>query len=89
MVEEKVGPVNYRLQQSGKHHSDTTYHVNLLKSWIESLPNPALLFSVWCPRPGHSLGRTSLGSPVQQQDLKELCSQHADVFSKLPRQTHV
>ncbi|KAF7706759.1 hypothetical protein HF521_020013, partial [Silurus meridionalis] len=37
-VLEKVGPVNYRLQQPGKRKDIQLYHVNLLKKWVGTNP---------------------------------------------------
>ena len=89
-VEEKVGPVNYRVKQPGRRKGKEIYHVNILKRWherdAETLPPLALLT---CDFPQGSppvpIGEDL--SPAQGQDLKELLSRSVDIFSELPGRT--
>lgn len=84
-VEERVRQVNYHLPHLGMCRDTQTYHVNLIKPWVE--PNTALSAAISFP-----LVRPPFGGeqhPPQRQDLEELCNQHLDVFPELPGQTHV
>ncbi|KAL7871516.1 hypothetical protein SRHO_G00064990 [Serrasalmus rhombeus] len=79
-VREKVGPVNYRLDQSGRRKSQQVYHINLLKRWVELAPRlSGFSTSETLARAEIQWGEELI--PAQQQELAELVEQFQDVFS--------
>ena len=46
---ERMGPVNYRIQQVGRRKGKQMYHINLLKPWHEPLPVPSNVFGANLP----------------------------------------
>ena len=89
-IVEKMGPVNYKVQQAGKRKNHQIYHVNILKKWhpAEPIVLPALLTSV-SPSilPPVPVGEDL--SPEQQQDVKQLLTRNRDRFSEIPGRTNV
>ena len=89
-VVQKVGPVNYKVQQLGRRKEQQIYHVNILKKWhpAEPVVLPALLTSVSSPTiPPVPIGDEL--SPEQKQDVKQLLTRNRDRFSELPGRTDV
>ncbi len=87
-VVERVGPVNYKIRQLGCCRIHQIYHVNLLKKWYE--PERCLILSSQVL--SHGPVEVEMGAqmtPTQKQDLRELVSQHSEVFSLLPGRTIV
>ena len=85
-IVERIGEVNYRLQQPGRRKPTQLYHVNLLKPWRSpSSPHVNQVFYTQQPLPDVPVGE--LLGPSQRQDLSELVLQHQDVFSELPGRT--
>ncbi|KAL1255563.1 hypothetical protein QQF64_013624 [Cirrhinus molitorella] len=75
-VIERVGPVTYRLRQSGRRREEQLYHINLLKRWVGTR-DPVVVDI------GDHL------SAAQKTELNHLVSQFSDVFSNHPGQTNV
>lgn len=80
----RVGPGNYCLKQPGKRISNQTYHIHLLKHWLE-------------PAPAHSASGQPMLKLIQKgekltfaqwQDLAELDMQFRNVFFKKPDSCH-
>lgn len=67
---ERVGPVEYHLQQLGRQPLTRTFHINFLKCWIEQVH--ALTAYTVSPRLDEWVHIESDWSPLQQQDLREL-----------------
>ena len=87
-VEEKVGPVNYKVKQPGRRKGKEIYHVNILKRWHEAEPRPPLaLLTCDFPQGSPPVPIGEELSPPQVQDLKELISRSTDIFSELPGRT--
>ena len=86
----KVGPVNYRVRQSGQRKGHQVYHINLLKKWHMTVtaPVPALVTTLSPQTEPPVVTRTDL-SPSKVQGLKSLIGQSRDVFSELPGHTRV
>lgn len=86
----QVGPVNNKVRQPGRRRVLQTYHVNLLKKWCD--PEPCLLSTLSSEVPSQVPMEVEMGAqltPNQKQDLRELVSQHLDVFSLFPGRTTV
>ena len=70
---ERVGPVNYRVRQTGRRKAQQLYHVNLLKPWREPLPVPSNVLVANLPP--QVLPPVKMGDQLssrQGQDLREL-----------------
>ncbi|KAL6476008.1 hypothetical protein MHYP_G00145070 [Metynnis hypsauchen] len=87
-VREKVGPVNYRLDQPGRRKSQQVYHFNLLKRWVEPVPRLSGFAAAETPARAEIQWGEEL-SPAQRQELAELVEQFRDVFSATPGRTQV
>ncbi|KAL6471724.1 hypothetical protein MHYP_G00203740 [Metynnis hypsauchen] len=87
-VREKVGPVNYRLDQPGRRKSQQVYHINLLKRWVEPVPRLSGFAAAETPARAEIQWGEEL-SPAQRQELAELVEQFRDVFSATPGRTQV
>lgn len=84
-VLERVGPVNYHLQQLGKRTSTEVYHINLLNKWVP----PALVVSEFATVSLGPLERTLVQQGKdQEQEITELVD-HADIFSTTQGLTHL
>ena len=87
---DRVGEVNYQVQQPGRRKPTQVYHVNLLKQWKVGTtpPSPApLVLSARKGTPEVPMGDDL--SPAQKQDLRDIVLQHQDVFSEVPGRTTV
>ena len=87
---ERVGPVNYRVRQTGRRKAQQLYHVNLLKPWREPLPVPSNVLVANLPP--QVLPPVKMGDQLssrQGQDLRELLDRNRDVFSEAPGRTTV
>ncbi|KAJ8353788.1 hypothetical protein SKAU_G00213550 [Synaphobranchus kaupii] len=81
-VIEKVGTVNYQVQQPGRRSPTKVYHVNLLKKWVAR----EVLFSITTPQVAVKTEpvKVPMGeqlTPSQRQDLQDLVNRNRDVFS--------
>ncbi|KAL0152849.1 hypothetical protein M9458_051843 [Cirrhinus mrigala] len=84
-IEERVGPVNYRVRQPGRRQPVQLYHINLLKKWVGdrdqmtalTLQEPAVVDTN--PNP----------SAAQKAELQHLVGQFQDIFSDTPGQTNI
>ncbi|XP_073699461.1 uncharacterized protein [Garra rufa] len=84
-VEERVGPVNYRVRQPGRRQAVQLYHVNLLKKWVGDRDQVAALA---VQEPAVVDANPNL-SAAQKTELRHLVGQFQDVFSDTPGQTNV
>ena len=87
-VIDRMGAVNYRVQQPGRRKPTQLYHINLLKQWRGGTrpqePTP-LVLATRSDIPVVPVGDDY--SPVQKQDLDEIILQHQDVFfPRFPRE---
>lgn len=89
-VAERIGEVNYRVNQPGKRKLKQIYHINLLKKWHAR----DALFGGCLTTEKVSGSREDVQvsadlTPQQQQETLELVEQNIDVFSFEPGHTHV
>ncbi|KAL0185140.1 hypothetical protein M9458_020837, partial [Cirrhinus mrigala] len=84
-IEERVGPVNYRVRQPGRRKPVQLYHINLLKKWVGDRDQVAALT---LQEPAVLDTNPDL-SAAQKADLRHLVGQFLDVFSDNPGQTNV
>ncbi|KAL1251468.1 hypothetical protein QQF64_019264 [Cirrhinus molitorella] len=61
---EKIGPVNYRLRQTGRRRETQLYHVNLLKKWVGTQDQLAAL-AISDPYRVPEARRTAIESEIQ------------------------
>ncbi|XP_066518865.1 uncharacterized protein [Hoplias malabaricus] len=87
-IHERVGPVNYRLNQPGRRKTQQVYHVNLLKKWVEPIPQVSGFASTESSARAEIQWGDDL-SPAQRQELVELVERFRDVFSVTPGRTQV
>ncbi|KAL0184751.1 hypothetical protein M9458_020447, partial [Cirrhinus mrigala] len=83
-VKERVGPVNYRVQQPGRRRTEQLYHVNLLKKWVGTRDQVAALAT----SEPLTVDMNELLSATQKTELQHLIGQFSDVFSPVPGRTN-
>ncbi|XP_061837516.1 uncharacterized protein [Nerophis lumbriciformis] len=87
-VIERMGPVNYKVNQPGRRKGHQIYHVNILKKWHAAEPLPSTAFlTAHSPQttPPVPIGEDL--SPSQKQEVKELLGRNQDRLSELPGRT--
>lgn len=84
-----MSPVNYWLQQPGKHADTQLYHINL-KKMVDR--NPVVSDFSTLPTDLHKSTLVLWGddlTPTQCQELTDLVDQFADIFASSPGLTHL
>ncbi|XP_072769033.1 neuromast-expressed gpi-anchored lymphocyte antigen 6, partial [Nerophis lumbriciformis] len=87
-VIERMGPVNYKVNQPGRRKGHQIYHVNILNKWHAAEPLPSTAFlTAHSPQttPPVPIGEDL--SPSQKQEVKELLGRNQDRLSELPGRT--
>ncbi|KAL0173946.1 hypothetical protein M9458_029914, partial [Cirrhinus mrigala] len=84
-IEERVGPVNYRVRQPGRRQAVQLYHVNLLKKWVGDWDQ---MVALTLQEPAVVDTNPNL-SAAQKAELRHLVGQFLDIFSDTPGQTNV
>ncbi|KAL0164259.1 hypothetical protein M9458_040012, partial [Cirrhinus mrigala] len=84
-IEERVGPVNYRVRQPGRRQAVQLYHVNLLKKWVGDRDQ---MVALTLQEPAVVDTNPNL-SAAQKAELRHLVGQFLDIFSDTPGQTNV